>query len=317
MRVLGRFGISNPRVFVVGDRPETAEIEPNNNPNQANSVVIGQTINGRFENELDVDCFAFIGKKDQRIVIDLEGSRIDTRVEAALKLFSPAGKLIAENQDAHHADPFLEVTLACDGRYVLKAHDVVYGGSAEHGYRLTIHAGPWIDSISPVVVEPGKTSVVTLFGRNLGGTIEPAVAIAGRPLERKVVSIKAPEASEAAASVDDFLSPAQAGRSGFTYRLEASEGASNPVFLAFATDPIVLESRPAEEPGSAQTVTPPCDISGSFAHVDEVDRYRFQAKKGETWFFEAEAERLGSPADSGFCGPPNPRQRRTTRSGRG
>ena len=57
----------------------------------------------------------------------------------------------------------------------------VYKGSADHGYRLTLHDGPHLDAIVPAVAAPG--AAVTLLGRNLGGQVAPEWTVDGQPLE--------------------------------------------------------------------------------------------------------------------------------------
>ena len=54
------------------------------------------------------------------------------------------------------------------------------------------------------------------------------------------------------------------------------------------------------EPNAAQTaqrVTLPCDVSGSFFPAADVDVYEFDAKQGEVWWVEVASERLGRPTD--------------------
>ena len=54
-------------------------------------------------------------------------------------------------------------------------------------------------------------------------------------------------------------------------------------------------------PDTPRSVTVPCDISGAFGAAGDVDLYRFRAKKGDVFWIEASAERLGSPADPLFA----------------
>src|SRR5437870_3072567 len=68
-RLIGQWGISNPRAFIVGDLNEVAEKEPNNDVEQAQRVEVNSTINGAIAAPTDVDFFVFTGKKDQRILV--------------------------------------------------------------------------------------------------------------------------------------------------------------------------------------------------------------------------------------------------------
>jgi hypothetical protein len=299
LRAVGTYGVSNPRAFVVGDRTEAVEAEPNDVPAKANPIALNMTINGEFV-AADVDCYAFEGKKGQRVFLDVTGERLDSKANATLHVLDPDGREIAENRDFFGGDPFLDLTLPADGRYVVKVHDVVYGGSTDHGYRLTFHDGPHLDAIVPVVAAPGVPTRFTLLGRNLGGPVAPDLTVEGRPLERKEVTLTPPDEREPTGrSLGLVLSPA-APRRGFEHALKGQAGSSNPVFVGQAADPVVIEKEPNDGDGQAQTVTPPCDVSGTFAAPNDMDVYRFKAKKGEVWWVEASAERLGSAADPVF-----------------
>ena len=115
VRVSGTYGVSNARTFVVGDRPETNEVEPNNDLAKATPMRVNSVVNGVI-GLTDVDCFAFEGKKGQRLLCDLEAERIDSRLDATLRLFAGNGRELEESRDAVGADPFLDVTLPADGR---------------------------------------------------------------------------------------------------------------------------------------------------------------------------------------------------------
>lgn len=302
VRVVGTYGVSNPRTIVVGDRPEVKEVEPNDTLDKANPVAVNSVVNGEVAAAPDVDCFAIAAKKGQRILFDLEAERLDSKLDATLRLLGPDGRELAESRDAYGPDPFMDVTIPADGRYVVKVHDVTYRGSTDFPYRLTITDGPHLDAVVPVVARPGEPTTFTLIGRNLGGEIASDLAIDGRPLERKTVTLTPP----ASADVDPaypsraFVGSSGASRRGFEYALSGPSGSSNPVFIAEANDPVIVEQEPNDEAGHPQIVSLPCDISGCFGTPGDLDLYRFRVKKGEVFWIEAGAEQIGSQADPVF-----------------
>jgi hypothetical protein len=299
LRAVGPFGLSNPRTFVVGERPESIETEPNNTPAQANTIALNSVVNGETAGA-DVDCFAFEGRQGQRIFLDLAAERIESRLDGILRVVGPSGEEIAENRDYFRADPFLDLTLPADGRYVVKVHDVTYGGSTEHGYRLTLHDGPHLDAMVPSVAAPGVPTTFTLLGRNLGGTPATGLMIEGRPLEKREVTITPPPGDlDPANPSRGLVSSPAAPRRGFEYAWSGPNGTSNALFIAEAVDPVVMEAE-SNDDKHPQAVTLPCDISGTFGAPGDLDVYRFPARKGEVWWIEASAERLGSPADPVF-----------------
>jgi hypothetical protein len=313
VRALGTYGVSNPRTIVVGDRPESIEVEPNNAPEKAGVIVVNSVMHGELNGGTDVDCFVLEGKKGQRLFLDLEAERIDSRLDATLRLLTPSGTEIAESRDVFGLDPFLDVTLPADGRYVIKVHDATFAGSPDHVYRLTVHDGPQLDVVLPAAVRPGPVPEFTLIGRALGpgAVVAPLLTADGRAFERlslpQAIRDAALVASDSAVGARSFVTPsALVPRLGvdFGFVRINSSGAmpvvSNRLFIAKAINPVVLEHEPNDDDAHAQRVVPPCDITGTFAPRGDNDLFRFEGRKGEIWWIEALAERIGSMADPAF-----------------
>ena len=141
-------------VFPLEDRlqnlPETTESGLNDNFNRAGTFRQPIIINGRIADENDVDVFAFVGRKGERIVLDVTARSLGSPLDAMLELFSADKKLIASNDDradsrgpniglqTHHADPYLNVELPADGRYYVRLYDVTQRGGEAFAYRLRI-----------------------------------------------------------------------------------------------------------------------------------------------------------------------------------
>lgn len=288
VRAVGPGGVSNPRAFVVGDRVESAETEPNDLPEKADPLAMEATVNGRISGTADVDCFALMGHKGERVFVEVEAQRADSRLDATLQILDASGTEIAESQDVYGADPFLDLTLPADGRYVLKVHDITYGGSNEHAYRLTAHGGPHLDALVPSLFAGGETARVELIGRGIGGS-PLGIFAENRPLEGLAAAFEP--------AVPGLLGPMpsmEAGRLGVDRRLRLGGHWSNPLFSPMALDPIVVEHEPNDRE-HVQAITLPCDISAAFGAPGDVDAYGFEARKGEVWRIEAEA--LGGNVD--------------------
>jgi hypothetical protein len=313
IRAVGAYGLSNARAFVVEDRPESVETEPNNSPATANAIVVNTITNGEANGGADIDCFAFEGKQGQRLFLDLEAERIDSRLDATIRLLAPGGTELAESRDVFGADPFLDVSLPADGRYVIKVHDATYAGSPDHIYRLKVHNGPHLDAILPAAAEPGAPAIFSLIGRGLGppAVFDPQLVAEGRALERMNISILVPPEALAAplSSAPGRIprpSASAATPLGIEYMHVRCQPAgtapvvSNPLAVAVAIGRVIVEHEPNNDEAHPQLVVPPCDISGTFAPLGDVDLYRFQGRKGEIWWVEAFAERIGSMADPTF-----------------
>src|SRR2546426_656175 len=68
-RVVGRFGISNPRAFGVSDLPESIAPTTNNSPANAEAIALDTIVNGHSEANAAA-FYKFTAKKGQRILIE-------------------------------------------------------------------------------------------------------------------------------------------------------------------------------------------------------------------------------------------------------
>ncbi|RUL87786.1 PPC domain-containing protein [Tautonia sociabilis] len=299
VRAVGPLGVSNPRAFVIGDRPEAVEAEPNNNPGEAGPIAIGSVVNGQINGATDVDWFTFNGRAGQRVLIRLDAFRLDGTLDGEVRLFDASGRELAYGHDDLGQDPFVDATLPADGTYRIEVRDVVYSGAPAHLYRLTLHDGPHVDAVVPRAIAPGETATVSLLGRNLGGEPTGTLLPDGLPLERLEVTITAPP--EAAFDPDrpgvGHQSSAGGGVAGFWYTFENDRGTAEPVFISQALAPVVVEQERGTG-GAPPRLEPPCDVSGDFLEVGDADSYRFEAKKGQVWIIEVFADRIGSPVDA-------------------
>ena len=298
IRIVNKFGISNPRVFTVGDLIEVQEKEPNNDTDTPQKIELGSTVNGVISQPTDVDFYVFTGKKDQRVILSCLTSSIDSRAKPILELWSSKGKQLTSRRNYKDNDALADVTLPEDGDYFVRLAEFTYTvGGPQYFYRLSVSVAPWIDAIFPSVIEPGKPTQVTIYGRNLpGGTPEPASLVEGRPLEKLSVTITPPNDLLAAQKLSfrGHVDPKSSGMDGFEYRIKGPGGTSNPIFLSFATEKVVLEKENNDKQESAEDVPAPCEVAGRIDKRGDADWYTFTAKKGEVFWIELFADRMGS-----------------------
>jgi hypothetical protein len=309
VRLVNKWGVSNPRAFVVGDLTEVLEKEPNNDVPQAQRVELDSTISGAMANPTDVDYFVFSGRADQRVVICCLASSIDSRLRAGLELFDSRGRQLAFNRGYHGTDALVDSTLPEDGDYYIRLYEFTHTqGNNEHFYRLSLSTAPWIDAIIPPMVEPGKPARLKVYGRNLpGGHVDPSAVVEGQVLEQAEVTLDAP-ADAAAAQKLQFsgrVASMASALDGFEYRMRNAAGSSNPYLLTFARAPVVLDNEANDTPASAQAVVVPCEIAGRIEKRRDRDWYSFTAKKGEVYVLEVLSDRLGSQTDM-YCLLRNP-----------
>ncbi|WP_020474327.1 hypothetical protein [Zavarzinella formosa] len=295
VRAVNKYGVSNPRTFVVGDLPEVAEKEPNNDVPEAMKIELNTTVNGTFGAPADVDLFIITAKKGQRIVLACMAAVLDSKARPLVEVYDQTNRKLATQNGPDAVTDFIA---PADGEYFVRVAEFTYtAGSPQHFYRLTVTTNPWIDAVFPPMVEPGKPTPVTLYGRNLpGGQPDPGTLINGRPVDKLVVTVNAPNTPDKLTFLGR-IDPRVAGADGFEYRLTTPTGSSNPVLIAFAQDKVVIEKEPNDKPEQAMDVPAPCEIAGRVDKRSDRDYYAINAKKGETYLVDLWSDRLGVDTD--------------------
>lgn len=292
-RILGRFGLSNPRTFVVGTLAEVMEKSGNNSPETAQEVALESVVNGRTDSQA-ADYYKFNVKKGQRILVDCASRELDSRAADALLLLSPDGRELERGRQGG----LLDHTAAADGTLILKVHDFVYRGGDQYFYRLTVTTGPHIEFVFPPAAEQGKTAKVTVFGRNLPGGSPSKFTSNGKILDQLTVNLAAPGDPSARQRLATTLSlnGASASLDGFEYRVKGANGfLSNPTLLTFAHGPVTTEAEPNNSPDQAQKISLPANLAGQFATPNDRDWFAFDSKKGDAFWLEVTSHRLGLP----------------------
>lgn len=132
-------GETAPHRMPVDRAPLVAEKEPNPGFRQAQEVGLPSQVAGLVSQPQDVDVFRFVGRRGERVVIEVEAAVLGSPLDAILILTDERGALLKTSDDAGSgADPRIALTLPADGRYcvtLLDAHD--QGGPA-HVYRLSV-----------------------------------------------------------------------------------------------------------------------------------------------------------------------------------
>ena len=135
-------GASGYSSVAVVSTPQFLEQEPNNAPEQANRVELGQDINGRLEQPGDVDRFLFAAKKDQTVsfygITRQQGSPTDLN----FKILNKDGGQLAVAEDTGTNEGSVAYKFPADGDYVLFVEDLNQRGGSEHAYRIAVTMSP-------------------------------------------------------------------------------------------------------------------------------------------------------------------------------
>ncbi|HEY5310953.1 MAG TPA: hypothetical protein VIK18_00490, partial [Pirellulales bacterium] len=297
VRAVGRFGISNPRTFAVGRLAELNEETTNASLDKAMSIPLETVVNGRSGSGA-VDYFRFTAHKGQRVLVELWGQRLDSRLDGTLSLVDAAGRELGHSRDSVDRDPLLDVEISAAGQYTVAVYDITYQGGNDYFYRLAVHTGPYVDFVFPPCGSPGSKTPATVYGRNLPGGTASTVRIDGRPLEQIPTTIDFPGGPRIAElDFAGYLPSRSASLDGFCYRWPTPAGAAGSCELTYASALVVLEHEPNDKSEAAQRLKIPCELAGWFAGVDDADWFEFDARSGQVFWFELNCQHRGQPSD--------------------
>ncbi|MES2790246.1 MAG: PPC domain-containing protein [Planctomycetota bacterium] len=265
-------GASTLRPFVIGTLPEVEEVEPNNELTKAQALPSSTiVVHGKHQAAHDVDIFAVNLKAGQTIVADLDGNRtLGAPSDGVLQLVSPSGFVLEQNDDDQGLDPRLAYTVNADGLYYVRtfafpaATDsaINFAGGPTWLYRLTITTDRFTDYVLPLAATRATAGEVEARGWNLA--TEP---------------VKSPIAATNADQIVVLIP--QSG---------------NFVTIPTVPHPVLVEQEPNLQ-AQPQAIPVPSGISGIVSTADDVDFFRFPAKKGQPLLFKVVARTQGSLID--------------------
>ncbi|MEZ6130581.1 MAG: PPC domain-containing protein [Planctomycetaceae bacterium] len=253
LRFYNSAGATDLRPFVVGLVAESAEVEPNNRPDEAQALTeLPVTLTGVLEKTGDADVFAVTLTAGQTFVASMQAHRdLGSPMDGVLQLLNSNGTVIAHNDDDHGFDPQIAFDVPTDGTYYVRTFafpstpnsSIQLAGAATYVYRLTMTTGAFIDHTRPVVVTSAQETTVELHGWNLGET-------------PRLMPVPAFEGDATTLAADDVTLPV---------RLTATRYASL-----------------VETPGTPLRLNVPSAVTGVIAAKNEADVYEFEGRKGQS-----------------------------------
>lgn len=298
VRASGTLGISNPRSFLVGREEQVVPAKSAASVGEALELKSGVAVVGKATAAAS-DYFRFHLKQGERALIVCEAAALDSRLAPVLDVLNAKGeKLPMRAVKAASGVTLLDLRAPQEADYVLRLHDLAFAGGAEYAYRLLISQAPFVETASSVVLQAGGRRKVTLFGRQLPQGRQSSIkGLDGVDLEELDVEIDAPP--QAQPWGDGRPRTSGFDIDGFSFRLQSPNGASNAIVFGLSTLAPVVEPMAANTNGAAaeKRFEGPAVLSGHFYPKGEVDRWTFEAKKGEVWRLEVLSHRLGLPTN--------------------
>jgi hypothetical protein len=278
LRVVTPRGVSSVGLVVVTADPVVAEADDkaDDQPAGAQAITLPAAVSGAIGKAEDVDWYEFRAEAGQRVAFSVWGNRLENKIhdlqvhlDPILLLYDARGRELAADDNRLFADPLLLYEFKEAGTYRLQVRDTTYSGNPNWSYVLHATAGPFATSVFPLAVHPGATAELHASGINF----DPS-----QPIRLDVPK-------------DTPIGP-------LSLPLPTAQGPTPPVPLAVTDLPLAVEAEDAPaEPDKAQAAAVPVALSGRLGEANDVDGYRFEAKKGTAYAFEVLARRVGSEAD--------------------
>jgi hypothetical protein len=150
---------------------------------------------------------------------------------------------------------------------------------------------PMVTHVTPVAVQRGKTSEVTVEGQmNFAGAYK--VLFEGTGVSAEVVPDATPPKPPLRGVKLRLTVAAGAAPGVREFRIATSHGISSVGQLLVVEDPVVQESGDNNTPANANPISPPCVVCGRIEAAEDVDCFRFHAEAGQTFTFEVHCARL-------------------------
>jgi hypothetical protein len=270
--VLGKAGLSNPRLLRVDTLEQTIEQEDNNTVATATAATAPGAWSGVLR-EADKDFFRFTARAGQRLVFDVESHRLGSAARPVLRLFDEAGREFASVQTPPHdvgPDVRLIHTFSHDGTFLLCVHEHTYQGADFAAYYVRVGTIPFATAMFPLGGRRGSVVPVTIEGGSLASPINQHVDLTGPITWRRTrFDVATPEGPIA-----------------------------SPRWFAIGDYPEIIESEPNNEPSAAQTVSLPVTINGRMDSPRDHDCFRVALESNAKIVVRVVAQQLGSPFDS-------------------
>lgn len=176
VRVVARYGISNPRRLVISTLPVLPVPADAVSADKAFKTPLDVILTGAAQKRAS-SFVRFDAKKGQRVIVGCRALDIDSRMDPVLVARNAKGVKLARLQP----DGLLDLTVPEAGVITLELGDLMYRGDVEHPYVMHLSSGPVIQ----YAFDGGAQWV--LYGRNLPGGTD-----AGRRYDASLQRVQVP-----------------------------------------------------------------------------------------------------------------------------
>jgi len=215
---------------------------------------------------------SFTGKKDQKLVIEVESRRLGSKLEPVVHLYDARHTQVAWSPGLAQlsGDARCLATLPADGVYTIELHDALFRGDNPGYFRLKVGDFYFADAVFPLAVRAGINTEFEFAATNL-------------PADRR---------SAAAPSPSDYL-PRQVQPAPWPAGMPLISGSRPRVLVSDREE--VVEAPAGDKLQEVSAL--PVGINGRIAKAGEQDRYRLAVSPGQTLRFDVLSLRAGALLD--------------------
>lgn len=212
------------------------------------------------------------GKKDQRLVVEVESRRLGASLDPVVHVYDARGAQVAWSQalPAIAGDARTAVTLPADGEYRIELHDALYRGGEPGFFRLKVGAFHYADLVYPLAVQRGANATFEFAATDL-----PADA----------------RATATWSSIDGL--PRRVQPAPWPAAVPLISGSRPRVLVTEHAE--IIEAPAGDKPQEIPAA--PVAINGRIAKPGERDRYRLAVAPGTSLRFDVLARRAGAALD--------------------
>lgn len=268
-RVLTPLGTSPTGTFLI--EPffgETADMEPNNTPEEAQEVFLPTILSGTINRAGDVDVFKIKVTAGQTLTFDNPSATIGSSLSPVVSILDEQQNLVADyGRSGDRTTRMFQHSFHQAGTYYVSIAD--YQQMSGGFYRIKVGNVPLVSQAFPLGAQRNSTTPVALQGFDLAASQMSVKFVPG-------------------AGVLDYVAVRPAAKNGEAY---------NEVMLSVSDDPETTSPATNDALAKALPITAPITINGKIAQRS-AQFFRFTAKKDQPVVIEVNARRLGSDLDS-------------------
>jgi hypothetical protein len=269
-RVATKAGLSNIRPFIVDELNEIAE-KDNNKKITPQMLTSPCVVLGTATAEAS-DYYKLSVKAGEQLTMEVLARRIGSPLDPVIYVYDVSGKeipgLYADDTPGLQGDCRVSHTFATAMDVVIEVRDSTFRGGGDFAYRLRIGNFPGAMTTYPLAIQKGQTVNVGFAGPMLDG-VKPVSTVADQAFR----SVRPKRAT---------------GIAGW------------PVPVDVTPEAQVMEQEPNNTPDKANVIAVPGGISAMFGEKNDVDHFKFPAKKGVKYAITALTHEINTPAEVYF-----------------